>query len=266
MAYLGRHAVVIGASMGGLLAARALADHYETVTVVDRDTVADAREPRKGVPQGRHAHGLLARGRQVLEQLFPGLGEELIGEGALNGDVVGDVLWFNHGVYLHSAESGLVGLLISRPLLEAGVRRRVSQLPGLRIREECNVVEPVFDRERRRVTGIEVRPVNGEAGSETIVADLVVDAGGRGSRSPHWLAEFGYVPPREESIRVDIGYMTRHYRRHPEQLNGKRAVIIAACRPDWRTGVALAQENGRWILTLGGYFDDHPPSDEAAFT
>jgi hypothetical protein len=115
------------------------------------------------------------------------------------------------------------------------------------------------------LTGVEVRPANGEAGSEAIVADLVVDAGGRGSRSPHWLAEFGYGPPREESIGVDIGYMTRLYRRHPEHMKGKRAVIIAACRPDWRTGVALAQEDGRWIVTLGGYFDDHPPSDEAAY-
>jgi 2-polyprenyl-6-methoxyphenol hydroxylase-like FAD-dependent oxidoreductase len=265
MAHLGRHAVVIGASMGGLLAARALTDHYETVTVFDRDTLADEHEPRKGVAQGRHAHGLLARGREVLEQLFPGLGEELVAQGAMHGDVVGDVLWFNHGVYLHSAPSGLLGLLVSRPMLEACVRRRVRQLPGLRIREECSVVEPVFDRDQRRVTGVRVRPEGGAAEGETISADLVVDAGGRGSRSATWLAEFGYAAPREESIGVDIGYMTRLYRRRPEHLNGKRAVILAACHPDWRVGVALSQEDDRWIVTLGGYFDDHPPSDETAY-
>ena len=97
MAHLGGHAIVIGASMGGLLAARALADHFDQVTIVERDALPQFCEPRKGVPQGRHTHGLLARGREVLEQLFPGLGQELVAEGAISGDVVDGVLWFNHG-------------------------------------------------------------------------------------------------------------------------------------------------------------------------
>ena len=80
MAHLGRHAIVIGASMRGLLAARALADHYKEVTVLERDALPEAHEPRKGVPQGRHAHGLLARGREVLDQFFPGLSDEMVGE------------------------------------------------------------------------------------------------------------------------------------------------------------------------------------------
>jgi pimeloyl-ACP methyl ester carboxylesterase len=88
MAHLGGHAIVIGASMGGLLAARALADHFDQVTILERDALPQFCEPRKGVPQGRHTHGLLARGREVLEQLFPGLGEELVAEGAISGDVV----------------------------------------------------------------------------------------------------------------------------------------------------------------------------------
>jgi 2-polyprenyl-6-methoxyphenol hydroxylase-like FAD-dependent oxidoreductase len=132
MAHLGRHAVVIGASMGGLLAARALADHYAEVTVLERDTLSETHEPRKGVPQGRHAHGLLARGREVLDQLFPGLSEEMVAQGAIYGDVVDDVLWLIHGVYLLNAPSALQGLLISRPMLEDGVRRRVLQLPNIR--------------------------------------------------------------------------------------------------------------------------------------
>ena len=63
MRQIGQHAIVIGASMGGLLAARALADFYAVVTVLERDTFPQSDIPRKGVPQGRHAHGLLARGR-----------------------------------------------------------------------------------------------------------------------------------------------------------------------------------------------------------
>jgi len=132
MAYLGRHAIVIGASMGGPLAARALADHYEEVTVLERDELPEAHEPRKGVPQGRHAHGLLARGREVLDQLFPGLSEEMVAQGAVYGDLVDEVRWFNHGVYLLNVPSALVGLLVSRPMLEDGVRRRLLQLPNVR--------------------------------------------------------------------------------------------------------------------------------------
>jgi 2-polyprenyl-6-methoxyphenol hydroxylase-like FAD-dependent oxidoreductase len=175
MAHLGKHAIVIGASMGGLLAARALADHYEEVTVLERDALPEAHEPRKGVPQGRHAHGLLARGREILDQFFPGLSEEMVGQGAVYGDVVDDVLWFNHGVYLLNAPSALQGLLISRPMLEDGVRRRVLQLANVRLLEHSDALEPVFDRIEGRVTGIRVQLERNSDGPETISADLVVD-------------------------------------------------------------------------------------------
>jgi 2-polyprenyl-6-methoxyphenol hydroxylase-like FAD-dependent oxidoreductase len=87
MAHLGRHVIVIGASMGGLLAGRALADYYDEVTLIDRDALPLSNEPRKGVPQGRHTHGLLARGREVLEQLFPGFTAEMVADGAVAGDI-----------------------------------------------------------------------------------------------------------------------------------------------------------------------------------
>ena len=262
MAHLGEHAVVIGASMGGLMAARALADHYEKVTVFERDALPTVHEPRKGVPQGRHAHGLLARGREVIDQLFPGLSEEMVTQGAIYGDIVDDVLWFNYGVYLHNVPSALQGTLISRPMLENSVRHRLRQVPNVELREDVDVLEPVCNKNEDRVTGVRVR---GASGAETIGADFVVDASGRGSRSPAWLDTLGYDKPREESIQVNIGYMTRLYRRRPEHLNGKRAVILGACHPDWRFGVILAQEHDRWIVTLGGYFGDHAPTDEAGY-
>src|ERR1700683_1882709 len=268
MAYQGGHghAIVIGASMGGLLAARVLADCYEQVTVLERDALPAAHEPRKGVPQGRHAHGLLARGSEILEELFPGFSEEMIAGTAIYGDIVDQVLWFNHGVYLCNAPSALLGLLMSRPMLEDGVRRRLRELPNIYLREQCNVLEPVFDRGAGRVTGVRCEPAGGgSAGPETLSADLVVDAGGRGSHTAAWLDAHGYGKPREESIQVGISYMTRLYRRRPEHLAGKNAVILAACRPDWRMGVILAQEEDRWIVTLGGYLGDHAPADDSGF-
>lgn len=265
MAHLGRHAIVIGASMGGLLAARALADHYDEVTVLERDTLPQAHEPRKGVPQGRHAHGLLSRGREVLDQLFPGLSEEMVAQGAVYGDLVDKVLWFNHGVYLLNAPSALLGLLISRPMLEDGVRRRLLQLANVRLLQHSDALEPVFDEVEGRVTGLRVQLQRDSSGEETISADLVVDASGRGSHSPAWLDALGFARPREESVQVQIGYMTRLYRRRPEHLPGKQAVVMAGCRPGWRFGVILAQEDDRWIVTLGGYLGDRPPADEVGY-
>ena len=139
MAHRGGHAIVIGASMGGLLAARAVAEHYDRVTVIERDELPEAAEPRKGVPQGRHLHALLARGCEGLEQLFPGLTEELVAEGAIRGDSVADVIWFNYGCSLCNAPSALVGLAMSRPLLEKGVRRRLLRLPNICLRQRSEV-------------------------------------------------------------------------------------------------------------------------------
>ena len=126
-------------------------------------------------------------------------------------------------------------------------------------------MEPVFDRVESRVTGLRVRLQREAAGVETIGADLVVDASGRGSHSPAWLDALRYAKPREEGVQVQIGYMTRLYRRRPEHLPGKQAVVMAGCRPGWRFGVILAQEDDRWIVTLGGYLGDRPPADEAGY-
>src|SRR5262249_43212105 len=116
MAHRDGHAIVIGASMGGLLAARAVAEHYDQVTIIESDELPEAPEPRKGVPQGQHTHALHARGREGLEQLFPGLTKELLAEGALRGDGTADFMWYSHGSCLCDAPSGLVGFLMSRPL------------------------------------------------------------------------------------------------------------------------------------------------------
>jgi 2-polyprenyl-6-methoxyphenol hydroxylase-like FAD-dependent oxidoreductase len=189
----------------------------------------------------------------------------MVAQTAVYGDVVDQVLWFNHGVYLSNAPSALLGLLVSRPMLEDGVRRRVRQLPNVRLREECNALEPVFDSAAGRVTGVRCEAAGGSAGAETLSADLVIDAGGRGSHTSAWLEAHGYGKPREESVQVGIGYMTRLYRRRPEHLAGKNAAILAACPPDWRMGVILAQEEDRWIVTLGGYLGDHAPADDSGF-
>jgi len=264
MKQIGTHAIVIGASMGGLLAARALSDFYATVTILERDAFPTSDVPRKGVPQGRHTHGLLARGRVVLEEFFPGYSNEVATEsGGLLGDIANDITWMGHNVALAQGKSDLIGLLASRPVLEGHVRRRVLQLLNVRAIENCAVQGLATGAARDRVTGVRVR-VDGE-GEQTLDADLVVDASGRGSASPAWLEELGYQRPAEEKVEIGIGYMTRTYRRTLGDLGGKLGVIIAGSAPNWRNGVIIALENDTWTVSVGGFLGDDAPANDAEF-
>src|SRR5215471_9995514 len=157
MKQIGEHAIVIGASMGGLLAARALSEFYASVTVLERDAFPISDIPRKGVPQGRHAHGLLARGRNVIERFFPGWTDEVVASGGKRGDIAGDVSWVGHGVTLKSAPSDLIGLLASRPVLEGHVRRRLLRLPNARAIENCAVQGLVASEDRAALKAVRVR-------------------------------------------------------------------------------------------------------------
>ena len=271
MADCGEHAVVIGASMGGLLAARALADVFPLVTVLERDGFPDTDIPRKGVPQGHHAHGLLSRGRCVIEDFFPGWTEGVVEAGGIRVDVVRDVAWFGHGVALKQAPSDLEGLLASRPVLEGHVRRRLLALPGVRAIQNCAALGLVASEDRSAIKGVRVRLGNGQEnghgkGEEhTILADLVVDATGRGSLAPAWLEALGYQRPKEERIDVGIGYTTRLYRRQAGELGGKVAVVVAGNDPNWRNGAILFQSEDSWIVSIGGYFGDHAPDNAQMF-
>src|SRR3954451_3408819 len=87
------HAIIIGASMGGLFAAAAVAPHFERVTVLERDELPAEAAQRRGVPQGRHAHGFQPGGLRALEELLPGLTARMVAGGARSGDISGDNGW-----------------------------------------------------------------------------------------------------------------------------------------------------------------------------
>jgi len=264
---IGDHAVVLGASISGLLAARVLADAYHQVTVVDRDRLPEGAADRQGVPQGRHAHALLPRGAQALEGLFPGILDGLAASGV-------PVLsrprefWVKVGGHLlcRDGDGGDTLYQPSRALLEAEVRRRVRALGNVTVRDRCAVAGLVTTPARDRVTGARVLPQGGSAEeAEEIRADLVVDATGRGARTPAWLRQIGYDPPTEERVRVDIMYASRYLRLRPGALGQIKLVVIGA-EPARPTALFLAaQEGGRWLLTLAGYAGHHPPTDPDGF-
>lgn len=256
-------ALVIGSSIGGLLAARVLADRYERVTLLERDRLPQGAEHRKAIVHGRHAHGLLAQGRLALEELFPGLTAALHAQGAQRGDLTRDVLWHvNGGAHLRF-ESGIEGLLVSRPALEAEIRRRVLALPNVRVETGVEVMGLLASADGQRVTGVRWREADAPLRAGERTAALVVDASGRGSRLPHWLVALGLTGPREERVKADMHYVTREYRRKPTDAGGYKGVVAPASPTQRRAAVLLAMEGDRWILTLVGRGSDRPPTDPA---
>ncbi|MEV4418246.1 squalene monooxygenase [Catellatospora sp. NPDC049609] len=259
------HAVVLGASIGGLLAARVLSESFARVTIFDRDRLpVDGVTGRKGVPQGDHTHGLLARGRQVLEELFPGFADDMAVVGAVSADVQGDGVWINHGHRVAAKQTGLFGLGVTRVALEAYVRRRVAELPNVELRERHEALGLLCSGDRSRVTGVQVLPAGGT--ELRLDADLVVDATGRGNRGPTWLSELGYEKPAEEHVDPLTYYESRVYHRKPGQLNFTSAVISPS--PDLPIGgAALPVEGNRWMMTLVGVGKDGTlPADRDGYT
>lgn len=219
----GEHAVVLGASIAGLLTARVLCDSFRQVTIIERDVLSSDTSHRRGVPQGRHLHALLSRGAQVLDDLFPGLTKEVAGAGAPVGDLLGNIRWFLSGHRLAQADIGQPVMFPSRPMLEAHVRSSVAGLSGVSFLDGHDIAGLAVSTDKRRVTGVRVR--SDGAAEDVIDADLVVDATGRSSRAPVWLAELGYGRPVTEKVTVDVGYASRSYRLPPGILGSDKLIL-----------------------------------------
>lgn len=254
-------AVVIGASMGGLAAAAALAQSYRQVIILERDTLPDGPQNRRGVPQGKHAHGLHPGGLQALEKLLPGITDELVTRGVPSGDLSQAGSWRVGGGHLARGEAGVLGIGATRPFLEHYVRSRVAALPGVTICDGVEAVRPLSDGQR--VIGIEVSAAGGGP-TEQISADLVLDATGKVSKLPQWLVELGYPAPAEERVHCKMAYLSRRYQlASPGAMKDLVAIITPAEAPHF--GVMIAQEDGSHVVTLGGLLDSGPARSDEAF-
>ena len=246
-----RQALVLGASFAGLLAARVLSERYEQVVVIERDPLPPIGEHRRGVPHGRHLHGLHPRGREILDELFPGFTGTLTASGAVRCDVLGDLRWQLSGHQLRQASIGLPGLFASRPFLEGHIRAMVQRLPGVSILSQRSVCGLTATPDRQAITGVEVDGPDGGVPAR-IAADLVVDATGRGSRTPVWLGELGYQRPAQDRVEIGLGYATRTYRLRPGAMNGDQMILTAGMPANPRAGVLAVTEGGRHMLTIAG--------------
>ncbi|MGW5047857.1 NAD(P)/FAD-dependent oxidoreductase [Streptomyces griseoluteus] len=256
-------AVVIGAGMSGLLAAAALVDHAD-VTLIERDTLPAGPEPRRGVPQARHAHMVWTGGVTALDTLLPGLTEELVARGARLAHIMGDMvsrapneIWFRR--FTSTPHRNLV---CSRDLLDAVTRERVLADSRITLRQDTTVVRLAGDA--ARVTGVYLR-TSGSDTEEYLAADLVLDASGRGSRAPYWLERLGLPAVPERRVDAGVVYATRVFRAPAPGFPLVNVQANPAVAPS-RGGIILPVEGDRWIVTLSGTRGGEPTGDPDAFT
>jgi 2-polyprenyl-6-methoxyphenol hydroxylase-like FAD-dependent oxidoreductase len=258
------HAVVIGGSIAGLLTARKLHDHFERVTVIERDALPQGAENRKGVPQGRQPHVLLQRGLLIMDQTFPGFSAELQLAGGVPMNMGVDARWHSLGNWRPRYQSSIDTVAASRPLIEATLRRRLSHFEAIRFVTEAEAIGLVTDPTGTRVAGVRIRRRDHSQSEETILADFVVDTSGRDSHASEWLGALGFPTPEVTTINAFAGYATRIYRRLRD-VDWKMMYVQPAAPDQTRGAIIIPMEGDRWHVTMIGMNADYPPTDEADF-
>ncbi|MEU9236604.1 NAD(P)/FAD-dependent oxidoreductase [Streptomyces subrutilus] len=253
------HAVVLGAGLAGLLAARVLAERFARVTVVERDELPTAGPAfRPGIPQSRHAHVLWSRGVEVIEELLPGITAKLLAGGAALLDSPKDFLWLSPADWFGPLPGARI-LLGSRELLDWTVRGEVLRDRRVRIRDGCAAVGLVGGPDGRTVTGVRLR------GADPLRAAFVVDATGRTSKTPSWLAELGHRAPRTTRYDPHLGYSSRYFTLPSDPARRWHGLYVQG-RPDSPRGGVLVPLGGeRWLATLIGNGEHAPPTGDEEF-
>jgi len=259
----GDQAIVIGGSIAGLLAARALSDHFAKVIVVERDVQPDNAMPRKGAPQGHHAHALLKSGELVLEELFPGLIEELVQKDAKKVDFSSDVRWFHFGYWKMRVKTGFSVMIQSRPLIEQTIRQRLAAIGNISFYYGYAADELIASDDKTRIVGVRVYKADERSVQEDLSADLVVDASGRGSKTPQWLEGLGYARPPETIIKIGLSYSSQLFEApDPALVDFKLMILNPDAKNNPRAGYIFPIEDNRWLVTYGGYSGEKTPLSE----
>ncbi|MFI9202895.1 FAD-dependent oxidoreductase [Streptomyces sp. NPDC053048] len=252
---------MVGSGIAGLLTARVLADHFGEVTVLEQDRIGVDTEYHRGVPQARHPHALLARGGSIIEELFPGLRAELADLGAPVFDFGESSAILYPGGFAPRCVIGIPGQAFTRVALERCVRRRVLAREEVVLRSGFRVEGLCCDTAARRVTGVRGRA----SVTETIEADLVVDASGQTSRLPRWLVEAGFPAVAERTVDGGASYASRLFDVPGSAAADWTILLEPPLSPTHRGGGISAVEAGRWLAVLIGVEGEMPPSDEREF-
>jgi 2-polyprenyl-6-methoxyphenol hydroxylase-like FAD-dependent oxidoreductase len=261
---LGERAVVVGAGMGGLSAARVLADYFDEVIILDRDELPDDAAPRPGVPQGKHPHALLGGGLKALENLFPGFGHELMRAGAEPMNPGFDMLYEIPGQDVWPRINlSWPTYSMSRPLIERTLRRQVERIRNIKVRPGCRVLNIVSDAQVLAATGIRYETPGGNR--KTLEADLIVDASGNGSLTVEFLKATDRRPLAETRIGVNTRYASALFERVEIGIDYKGVFTFPDAPEHSRWGLILPAENNRYQVLLIGRGNDIPPIDGDEF-
>lgn len=257
-------AIVMGASLGGLMTARILSKHFKKVIIIEKDIVNRQPESRKGQPQTRHLHGLLPAGFNVMKSYFPDLQEALAEEGANVCDFAETMVWNTYGGYRKRFNMNLTAVTMSRPLLEHLIRERVLARSNVELMDNTGVKNLITTPENQRVTGVMIQKGNEEANN--IMADLVIDVTGRTSRTSQWLQDLGYETPPVSEVKVNVGYATRIFKRNPQDEHTNHWLLCTPNAPtESRFGGIFPIEGNRWVATVGGWHGDSASVNENEF-
>jgi 2-polyprenyl-6-methoxyphenol hydroxylase-like FAD-dependent oxidoreductase len=259
-----------------LLTAHTLAEHFERVTVCERDLVEEDTEFRAGVPQARHPHGVLARGAELLEARFPGLRAEL---GALGAPIYDFGLGLRFRLpsgRLPVSAMGIEMQNVTRTTLERAIRRRVLAHPRIELRAGLVVDGIELDRGTGDiVTGVVGRqrdiasshaPACEVGPREHLPADFVVEATGRAAKLVGWLADIGWERPEIQEVDGRISYVSQFFRLPADHaVDWYLAGRLTYAPTINRGGVATKVDGDRWLITLIGAGGEVPPTDPAGF-
>lgn len=259
------HAIVIGGSIAGCLTAEVLSRHFTAVTIIEKGDFDDDTGERQSIPQEKHTHVLLLEGQRLMEQIFPGLTEDLTRAGAIAADLINDVRWFQYGLWKKQYASELHSAFFSRRLLDNAFRRRIRRNSKIDVRSNTAVTDLIMSRANGRpsIAGLRISPPDGSIA--TLRGALVVDASGRGSRTANWLSAAGFDEPQQMVVKTNLGYASRIYRRRPEHRDWPAVVIWPTPPEQTRIGLMLPIEEDRWMVSAGGWFGSFPKPDPDEF-
>jgi len=252
-----RKAVIIGGSIAGLLTARVLSNYFKDVLIVEKDNLDNNSHIRSGTPQANHIHILLVRGKEILEQFFPDLENELLKKGANKIDFLNDGRYLLPSGWAKRFKSGVITFTQTRALLEQTIRETLKKNSRVEI-QESSITS--FELEKPN----KINLVNSKG--EKIKADLIVDCSGRNTKTPTWLYDIGYPKPKEQRVDSFVGYATRRYL-PPKNFdkNWKMLVILNKPTSNPRAGIIYPIEGGKWLVGLSGIGKTYPPVDEKGF-
>jgi 2-polyprenyl-6-methoxyphenol hydroxylase-like FAD-dependent oxidoreductase len=223
----------------------------------------------RSIPQGNHAHGLLVSGQTVLASLYPKLFAKLDALGSVHCRLGKEFVFYSsegkrYSFGPHVAAPRDLGLDFyqqSRGLLEHCVRQCTLEYSNVNFESDCLAQGLIY--RHGRIAGVRYKQ-NGN--SNSLAADLVIDAGGRGSHAGRWLTELGFEVPEETTIGVDLAYASCKFRVPDDADRSERLIVFDCARPDCPNGAVMQIiEDDTWLLSLQGRFGDYPPSDEAGF-